>query len=584
MSLLELKRHLAPLSNALETELNTVGKNIPNGTQSELFSKKDFVDGLLSAQHVARSHLVQMFGQQSEWSKASAPLLEDFFTYEGNGDYSEGLFIGYYEAVGEGVVAAAQEVDKRFRDEVFMKGQRWSLPVKKREFYDYLRGVAQLLGTKKYPLDFWKSHLSERYVRVIAQWPPLKSEPHEPLLCMPHVKDKSVDWEKILPRCQDFWNTIYGGKIIEQQDEALRKAKYDLDAAKKEFEGINSQELKLPFEKYLQSADWKIDVDSINSFDLITLYHCYDAPYTVHVFSTVETLAEDGHAKSVVAVTRAQPSPVLSEEEREFFEKLSTAIGLLHDIEQTLAKKRESSVQLFWQLERVYLKEVPRYRRFIETLKLILSATCEAGGIEIQSIAGRDKEAESLFTKLCEWANDEKRDKTPSRAQWEKATRAVDMDFITRNMPDIAGVRVVCVYDSDVDGVREVINQLVLNKDLEIKKDWVPYKVYEDAEDGLLVKGYRAWHLDVSLGESRLNLVECRGLDGLVAEIQLKSAVGQAWSEAAHPIIYKPRLPEKVLRSADKLQHNMMNAAATLECADHTINAAKAAYDKLTGI
>src|SRR4051812_25948073 len=111
---------LDSLRKLLDDNLRAHRRSVASEQQT-LFSKTDFLDGLLAVQHDTRRQLANMFGAERHWKASAAPLVNGLFTYKRN-DFSEGLFIAYYEPVDELLINATMEVDKRFREAVFMKG------------------------------------------------------------------------------------------------------------------------------------------------------------------------------------------------------------------------------------------------------------------------------------------------------------------------------------------------------------------------------------------------------------------------------------------------------------------------------
>ena len=138
--------------------------------------------------------------------------------------------------------------------------------------------------------------------------------------------------------------------------------------------------------------------------------------------------------------------------------------------------------------------------------------------------------------------------KSPDSIQ-QKLTRhglPYTIDNVMNNLNDIAGVRVICKYISDIYQVRELL--LKSNKFTFIKeKDYI--KTPKPS-------GYRSLHLivetDVDLnGESRR--IRC--------EIQLRTSAMDSWASLEHNMRYKSDLPEneqinESLKSCAEALHN----------------------------
>lgn len=97
------------------------------------------------------------------------------------------------------------------------------------------------------------------------------------------------------------------------------------------------------------------------------------------------------------------------------------------------------------------------------------------------------------------------------------------------DMTDLAGVRIVFYLESDK---RRFIDLLF--------KEFSPEKM--KMEEHHKETGYRSTHIVIQFSRKRLNLNEYRNFAGLCCELQLTSALYQAWSEVEHDIFYKQEL------------------------------------------
>ena len=140
--------------------------------------------------------------------------------------------------------------------------------------------------------------------------------------------------------------------------------------------------------------------------------------------------------------------------------------------------------------------------------------------------------------------------KSPDSIQ-QKLTRhglPYTIDNVMNNLNDIAGVRVICKYISDIYQVRELL--LKSNKFTFIKeKDYI--KTPKPS-------GYRSLHLivetDVSVdGENRK--IRC--------EIQLRTSAMDSWASLEHNMRYKSDLPEN-----EQINESLKNCAEVLHNTD----------------
>lgn len=97
------------------------------------------------------------------------------------------------------------------------------------------------------------------------------------------------------------------------------------------------------------------------------------------------------------------------------------------------------------------------------------------------------------------------------------------LSYGVQDVPDVVGVRVVCVYPSDVDRIISLLRRLRQEGFLRTCKPRP-----ETTE-----LGYRAWHAVVTVRGTRFM--------GLKCEIQVRTMLQEAWAHKAHPLIYKPK-------------------------------------------
>jgi ppGpp synthetase/RelA/SpoT-type nucleotidyltranferase len=127
-------------------------------------------------------------------------------------------------------------------------------------------------------------------------------------------------------------------------------------------------------------------------------------------------------------------------------------------------------------------------------------------------------------------------------------------DYEIRNfISDLIGVRVICLYETDIAYVHDI---LVANFDVIDKTD----------KTALLIEdvgtfGYKGVHLDLLLKEGRAAFPEYRRFADLRFEVQIRSIVQDAWSEVDHKLKYKRQIP-------DTLKRRIIRLAALFELAD----------------
>jgi len=135
------------------------------------------------------------------------------------------------------------------------------------------------------------------------------------------------------------------------------------------------------------------------------------------------------------------------------------------------------------------------------------------------------------------------------RTESEKSKEDYD---IKDKIGDIIGIRIICLYESDIPKVVDLIKQEFKVEKIENKSADLNEKVKF---------GYKGTHVDVKISSERAKLTEYKRFDGVRVELQVRSIVQDAWSEVDHRLKYKKQIPEKIKRRIIRL-------AALFELAD----------------
>ncbi len=181
-----------------------------------------------------------------------------------------------------------------------------------------------------------------------------------------------------------------------------------------------------------------------------------------------------------------------------------------------------------------YDQQRKKYERFAREVEHQLRCILEEDGIVCNAITSRVKERDSLTQKI-----DVKSDKYKSLSE----------------VTDIAGIRIITYYDSDVERAAKIVErEFCVDKENSINKREAlgPEKF-----------GYCSVHYVVSMNEDRLKLPENRGYAGIKCEIQIRTVLQHAWAEIEHDLGYKSEIdiPKDIRRSFSRL-------AGLLEVAD----------------
>lgn len=141
----------------------------------------------------------------------------------------------------------------------------------------------------------------------------------------------------------------------------------------------------------------------------------------------------------------------------------------------------------------------------------LLTSLLSSNNIIVHSITSREKDTIKLKEKILR----------------EGKSYLNPLDDIT----DLAGVRIITYFPSDVDKIIPVIeNEFIVDKINSIDKR----KTIDPS-----AFGYASVHLVVQLSQKRINLPEYAIFKDLKCEIQVRTILQHAWAEIEHDIAYK---------------------------------------------
>ena len=172
----------------------------------------------------------------------------------------------------------------------------------------------------------------------------------------------------------------------------------------------------------------------------------------------------------------------------------------------------------------------PRYSDLSNEVTYILRKRIERAGIAFASLPVRVKTLGSFLQKI-------------ERKRYQRP-----FDEIT----DVAGVRVVCLYRSGLEPVRNIVRE-----EFEVVEELNKFDAM-----GADRFGYGAWHFIVELG-TRSAGARYDDLRGLACEIQVRTVVQDAWAILQHHLAYK-----KESEVPDTIQRPLNALAGLFETAD----------------
>jgi putative GTP pyrophosphokinase len=171
---------------------------------------------------------------------------------------------------------------------------------------------------------------------------------------------------------------------------------------------------------------------------------------------------------------------------------------------------------------------------------LINALLTHSGDIAISKIEGRVKDKEECIRKF--------------NLKYRKFLEADETTYsIKDHISDLIGLRVVCLYEDDIEKVKNVLREHFDVIDVTDKISQV-----ESTEGSF---GYKGLHLDLKLGEKRRVMPEYKAFVDFNFEIQIRTIIQDSWSVLDHKIKYKKSIPNRLKRRINTL-------AALFELAD----------------
>lgn len=179
---------------------------------------------------------------------------------------------------------------------------------------------------------------------------------------------------------------------------------------------------------------------------------------------------------------------------------------------------------------RRFITDRPTYERLCAETQYIVEKVLRQNGVQVAHVLSRAKSLESFLEKV--------------------SRKSYDDPFA--KITDLAGVRIVCLYPSDVARIGRFIE-----KEFDVLE-----KVDKSQEHGTDRFGYGAVHFVARLG-MRPSGARYDDLKGLPVEIQVRTVLQDAWAIIDHHLVYKRESDIPSL-----LQRKLNSLAGLFETAD----------------
>ena len=163
---------------------------------------------------------------------------------------------------------------------------------------------------------------------------------------------------------------------------------------------------------------------------------------------------------------------------------------------------------------------------------LVAAAVAQAGGIDIAKVEGRVKDADECIRKFVR----------KYRPALEESNTPYDVQSY---ISDLIGVRVVCLYEDELEKVAQTMRARFAVIDVTDKVTAV-----ESTEASF---GYKGLHLDLRAKTSSKAQVESATEAPWPFELQIRTIIQDSWSVLDHKIKYKKSIPGQLKRRINVL-------------------------------
>lgn len=375
----------------------------------------------------------------------------------------------------------------------------------------------------------------------------------------------------------DYLNDPFPNEILEKQKIKLDQLKPHLKALANNdlfktitnrycsYFGINISSLSDIIENN-QSIQEKIILMAVS-------YSYNHLPYDLHLFYPItDNLELDNLFTIMVAIN---PDSTFESEDIELFKNIITYSPNIPKHEFKLNQNAKDTTESLIRWKYIYEQNLDKYSTFMNAVENICKSLCKRHDIKGE-ISSRLKTFESFYNKLIEKANNDK--KLSERYTYKDAISKPNeiKDLVFKHIRDIAGVRIICFYNDNVQLLEDIFQSATKEDNLkegDLKcsdfKDRGKVPPASDNDED----GYRGFHLTVQPGEERRKLVEYQNIDFVQCEIQIRTNFAHGWAVVAHPMMYKDDLHLEIIDKPfrEELKNDLVEISESLKNHDKDI-------------
>jgi ppGpp synthetase/RelA/SpoT-type nucleotidyltranferase len=272
------------------------------------------------------------------------------------------------------------------------------------------------------------------------------------------------------------------------------------------------------------------------------LYLYNHLPYNLHLFyPSVKDVSIDDLFTIIVA--KESPKKLVSGDKKLFL-KLASSSPNIPRYEFIINEKAGDNAGSLLRWKYIYEQNLDKYATFMHASENICNSLIKQSDIKA-IVSSRLKTFEGFYNKLIDRANDNKALK--DSYFYIDAIHQPDKmkELVFQDIRDIAGVRIVCVFNDDVWSFDKIFQSINNGDDL-ICSDFKRYeknrKVRDDQYYNDEEYNYRGFHVSIAPGNTRKKLIEYKDIWFVQCEIQVRTNFAHGWSNVEHPLIYKDTL------------------------------------------
>lgn len=165
-------------------------------------------------------------------------------------------------------------------------------------------------------------------------------------------------------------------------------------------------------------------------------------------------------------------------------------------------------------------------------IALLTALVTHSGSIEVAKVDGRVKDKEECIRKFSR----------KYRSRLEEANSPYE---IRPHISDLIGLRIVCLYEDELEKVSAVVRE-----HFEVIEITDKVAAVESTEGSF---GYKGLHMDLSLNATRCVLPEYAAYAPFQFELQVRTIIQDSWSVLDHKIKYKKSIPNQLKRRINVL-------------------------------